>query len=132
MRNPLNKRWKRELKEDFGKYLVIFLFLAGTIAFVSGFLVASDSMIYSYDESFEKYQIEDGNFELSEKADQSLIDSLEKEAAVTIYENFYVEEETKEVDSTLRIFKNRSDEIDGVCIMDGEIPTKKNEIAINF
>lgn len=131
MRNPLNKRWKRELKEDFGKYLVIFLFLAGTIALVSGFLVASDSMIYSYDESFEKYQIEDGNFELSEKADQSLIDSLEKEAAVTIYENFYVEEETKEVDSTLRIFKNRSDEMDGVCIMDGEIPTKKGEIAID-
>ena len=130
MRNPLNKRWKRELKEDFGKYLVIFLFLAGTIALVSGFLVASDSMIYSYDESFEKYQIEDGNFELSEKADQSLIDSLGREAAVTIYENFYVEEETKEVDSTLRIFKNRSDEIDGVCIMDGEIPTKKGEIAI--
>ena len=131
MRNPLNKRWKRELKEDFGKYLVIFLFLAGTIALVSGFLVASDSMIYSYDESFEKYQIEDGNFELSEKADQSLIDSLGREAAVTIYENFYVEEETKEVDSTLRIFKNRSDEIDGVCIMDGEIPTKKGEIAID-
>ena len=57
MRNPLNKRWKRELKEDFGKYLVIFLFLAGTIALVSGFLVASDSMIYSYNESFDKYQI---------------------------------------------------------------------------
>ena len=130
MRNPLNKRWKRELKEDFGKYLVIFLFLAGTIALVSGFLVASDSMIYSYNESFDKYQIEDGNFELSEKADQSLIDTLEKED-VTIYENFYVEEETEDVDSTLRIFKNRSDEIDDVCIMDGEIPTKKGEIAID-
>lgn len=130
MRNPLNKRWKRELKEDFGKYLVIFLFLAGTIALVSGFLVASDSMIYSYNESFDKYQIEDGNFELPEKADQSLIDTLEKED-VTIYENFYVEEETEEVDSTLRIFENRSDEVDGVCIMDGEIPTKKGEIAID-
>ncbi len=130
MRNPLNKRWKRELKEDFGKYLVIFLFLAGTIALVSGFLVASDSMIYSYNESFDKYQIEDGNFELSEKADQSLIDTLEKED-VTIYENFYVEEETEDVDSTLRIFRNRNDEIDGVCIMDGEIPTKKGEIAID-
>ena len=27
MRNPLNKRLPRELKHDFGKYLVIFLFM---------------------------------------------------------------------------------------------------------
>ena len=54
MKNPLRKRLLRELKNDIGKYLVIFLFMTATIGFVSGFLVADESMLYAYDESFEK------------------------------------------------------------------------------
>lgn len=53
MKNPLWKRLSRELKSDFGKYIVIFLFMTLTIGFVSGFLVADDSMLASYDEGFE-------------------------------------------------------------------------------
>lgn len=53
MKNPLWKRLPRELKSDFGKYIVIFLFLTLTIGFVSGFLVADDSMLAAYDEGFE-------------------------------------------------------------------------------
>ena len=58
MKNPLHKRYLRELKQDAGKYLVLFLFLTLTIGFVSGFLVADDSMLKAYDESFEKYNID--------------------------------------------------------------------------
>ena len=59
MKNPLNKRLPRELKSEFGKYLVLFIFLAGMIALVSGFLVADGSMLKAYEQSFEKYNIED-------------------------------------------------------------------------
>ena len=52
--NPLNKRFLRELKSEAGKYIVLFVFIAGVIALVSGFLVASGSMSQAYDESFEK------------------------------------------------------------------------------
>ena len=55
------------MKSDFGKYIVIFLFMTLTIGFVSGFLVADDSMLAAYDEGFEKYNIEHGNFTLSSK-----------------------------------------------------------------
>ena len=48
------------MKSDFGKYIVIFLFMTLTIGFVSGFLVADDSMLAAYDEGFEKYNIEHG------------------------------------------------------------------------
>ena len=34
MKNPLRKRLLRELKSEIGKYLVIFLLLAGTISLV--------------------------------------------------------------------------------------------------
>ena len=68
LRNPLWKRLPRELVGDIGKYLVIFLFMTATIGFVSGFLVADESMLEAYDESFEKYRIENGNFTLDSQA----------------------------------------------------------------
>ena len=71
MKNPLRKRLLRELKSEIGKYLVIFLLLMATIGFVSGFLVADGSMIKAYNESFEKYNIEDGNFRLAKKANRA-------------------------------------------------------------
>ncbi|MBQ4283721.1 MAG: ABC transporter permease [Lachnospira sp.] len=129
MKNPLLKRLPRELKTDFTKYLVLFVFIAGVIAIVSGMLVASGSMTVAYDESFEKYNIEHGNFELMFEAEDSLIAKLEKEN-VTIYENFYKERATDDFDSTLRIFKNR-EEINKVCIMEGELPNSADEIAID-
>ena len=52
MKNPLRKRLPRELKTEFGKYLVIFLLLVATIGLVSGFLVADGSMIIAYNEGF--------------------------------------------------------------------------------
>ncbi len=62
MKNPLRRRLLRDLKSEFGKYLVIFLLLAVSIGVVSGMTVSADSMIAAYNESFTKYNIEDGHF----------------------------------------------------------------------
>lgn len=129
MRNPLNKRLPRELKTELGKYIILFLFLIAIIGFISGFFVASGSLRVAYDESFEKYNVEDGNFEYYVKAEETAIETLEQEG-VNIYENFYIERETDNVDSTLRIYKNR-EEINRVCLMEGALPVKENEIAID-
>lgn len=129
MKSPLIKRLPRELKSELSKYIVLFLFMTIMIGFVSGFLIASGSMTTAYNNSFEKYNIEDGNFELALEADESLIETLEKDD-VKIYENYYIEKETDDIDSTLRIYKNR-DEIDKVCVMEGKLPNAKNEIAID-
>ena len=129
MKNPLNHRLIRELRSEAGKYIVIFVFIAGMIGIVSGFLVANYSMSYAYNKGFEKYNIEDGNFELAFKADKNLTDALEKEG-VTIYENFYIEKDIKENGSTLRIFKNRN-EVNKACLMKGNFPENDNQIAID-
>lgn len=129
MRNPLIKRLKRELKSEYGKYLVIFIFMISVIGFVSGFLVASGSMVDAYEKSFDKYNIEDGNFELSDEIDETLSTKLENEE-LKLYENFYTEKDTENVDSTLRIFKNRKD-VNKLCVMDGKLPENSNEIAID-
>lgn len=138
MRNPLNKRFLRELKGELAKYIVIFVFMTAVIGLISGFLIADGSMYDTYNKSFEKYNIEDGNFELYSKADESVIDKLEKEN-VTIYENFYKEENVvrhnnikndEDSQSTLRFYVNR-EEVDKVNLMEGSLPEDINEIAID-
>lgn len=138
MRNPLNKRFLRELKGELAKYIVIFVFMTAVIGLISGFLIADGSMYDTYNKSFEKYNIEDGNFELYSKSEESVIDKLEKEN-VTIYENFYKEENVvrhnnikndEDSQSTLRFYVNR-EEVDKVDLMEGSLPEDINEIAID-
>lgn len=135
MKNPLWKRLIRELKSDFGKYIVIFLFMTLTIGFVSGFLVADDSMLAAYNESFEKYNIEHGNFTVSSEASESTLEKIEKKGNVRICKNFYRDEAVDtDLDGTengtMRIYQERTD-MDLVCLMKGEMPTAKDEIAID-
>lgn len=135
MRNPLNKRLLRELKGEFSKYLVIFLFMTLTIGFISGFLVAGNSMIAAYDESFEKYQIEDGHFILKDEAAIAVLEDIEQKEHVKISSDYYKEEEVdnhsdRGQDSTIRIFKVRK-EMNRICLMDGKMPEKMNEIAVD-
>lgn len=129
MKNPLNRRIPRSLKAETGRYAVLFIFIAGMIAIVSGFLVASRSISAAYDESFEKYNIEDGNFELAGPASDDIISSIEAEK-LKLYENYYTEEENDDNDSVIRIFKTRS-EANLVCMMEGALPSEKNEIAVD-
>ena len=128
MKNPLRKRLPRELKDEFGKYLVIFLFMTLTIGLVSGFLVAGKSMVKTYNDSFKEYNIEDGHFILNDEITGTLQNKLEDEEDITVYSLFYKEEE--EGEHTYRIYKNRED-IDGVSVHKGRIPEKDGEIAID-
>lgn len=45
MKNPLNNRFKRQLKNDFAKYLVIFLLIVIMVALTSGFQAANNSVV---------------------------------------------------------------------------------------
>lgn len=135
MRNPLHKRIPRQLAGEFGKYASIFIILLASIGFISGFLVASTSMIKAYDDSFHKYNIENGNFEVLEPLDDNVIQEIEKYGNVRLYKNDFVEEDTDinldgKTDSTLRIFENRT-KVNKVCLMKGEMPAKDKEIAID-
>ena len=79
MKNPLKKRIFKEIKGEFGKYFVIFVIMSAIIGIVSGFLIADESLKTAYDDSFKKYNVEDGNFELALKADENTISSIKRE-----------------------------------------------------
>ena len=138
MKNPLIKRLPREFTGEIAKYIVIFIFMTAVIGLISGFLIADGSMLDTYNKSFDKYNIENGNFELYPKADDKLIDRLEEEN-VTIYENFYKEETVKvhnneklseDDQSVIRFYINRKD-IDKVDVIEGRFAEDINEIAID-
>ena len=128
MKNPLRKRLPRELKGELGKYLVVFILMVLTIGMVSGFLVADGSMIVAYNDGFEKYNIENGNFRTNQQIYKSQKEEIQN-LGIKLYENFYIEEPLDN-GSTMRFFKNRT-EINGVCLMKGELPKATGEIAID-
>lgn len=128
MKNPLNKRLPRELVGEMGKYVVIFILLIASIGFVSGFLVADGSMIIAYNDSFETYNVEDGNFRTASELTNVQIRRIE-EKGVTLYPNFYMDLETSG-GNTLRVFQSR-EEVNLVCLMQGEMPGSGEEIAID-
>lgn len=128
MKNPLFKRIPRELKSEMGKYIALFLFLTLTIGFCSGFLVAGGSMKGAYNESFEKYTIENGHFTLAEKADENILEKVEDEE-VSVYELFSKDKEL-ENEHTIRIYKMRED-VNRTDLMEGSYPKNDNEIAID-
>lgn len=128
MKNPLRKRLPRELKGELGKYLVVFILMVASIGFVSGFLVADNSMLIAYNEGFEKYNIEDGNFRTAEQVHKTQREEIEA-LGVKLYDNYYVEEPLDN-GSAMRFFKNRQ-QVDKVCLMKGELPAGTGEIAID-
>lgn len=134
MRNPLKKRIARELMRDWKKYLALFLLLTVTIGFVSGMFVANDSMETAANEAYEKYNIEDGHFNLRDEATASLLAAFENEG-ITVYPQFYkdLDEDYDQDglrDATIRVFVMR-EEINRACLMDGEFPQTANEIVID-
>ncbi|SEF66651.1 putative ABC transport system permease protein [Eubacterium ruminantium] len=137
MKSPLSRRLPKELKKDFKKNLIIFLILFLTIGFVSGMLVANNSMLEAGHDAFTKYNVEDGHFNLSRKASDEFISTVEEKGLVKLYEQFYKDltetsDKTKEKDDpvTIRVFTLR-EEINKACVMKGRLPEKDGEIAID-
>lgn len=161
MRNPLWRRIPKELKGELGKYMVIFLFMVITTGMVSGFMVAGESMKKTYDNTFDKYNVEDGHFDLSDEASDNMKDNIEDEG-VKLYDMSYyelpmskigsdsdgnsgnVEGNAETKDDTVNFVNDAADDggrtlrifaprhdVNKMCLMDGEFPVGTDEIAID-
>ena len=128
MKNPLTRRVPRELKRDAGKYIALFIFITLIIGFVSGFLVSDDSLRKTYDESFEKYNVEDGHFIVEKKLKEDGVREIEKEG-VTLHELFFKDEEFDNGNG-IRIYERRN-EVNREGLWEGKLPEKADELAID-
>lgn len=79
----IKKRYIRELKSDFGKYLAIALFMIMLIGLVSGYLVAAGSIEKTFYEGWDKYNVEDGHITFSLEPTAEVMSKIGKEAGAT-------------------------------------------------
>lgn len=129
MHNPLNKRFKRDLRSDAGKYVAIFLFIVFFIGAASGFMVADNSVAAQFKTTAEECNIEDGHLAFNVRPSKDVLSKIKSQNDLKLYDLSYKEETVKK-DKTLRIYKMRN-EVNKECLMSGEMPTKDSEIAVD-
>lgn len=127
MKNPMNKRLPRELKSDFGKYLVIFLFIVMVVSVVSSFLVANAGIAKSYKKNLAENNVEDGHVSFNIRPDEDFLKSVEEKASVKLYQTDYFEEERD--DETFRVYRKSGANLPEVT--EGRLPEKDNEILLD-
>lgn len=77
MKNPLHKRIPREIRKDWRKNLLIFLFVTLLTGIVSGISIASLSMTYTMEAAAIDLHQEDGHFILDKKASRTELLAME-------------------------------------------------------
>jgi putative ABC transport system permease protein len=127
MKNPMNRRLPRELRSDFGKYLVIFLFITMVVSVVSGFLVANDGIAKAYKRNLANNNVEDGHLSFNVRPEESFLAAVAKKSDATMYRADYFEEKSGE--ATLRVY--RAGEVNLPEVMEGRLPQAAGEIALD-
>lgn len=138
--SPLTKRLPRELHNNLGKYLGIFLLMCGSIALTSGFLLAAHSIGCLIDGMRDEYAIEDGrvttSFEATDAQLKAAEDAAESVGGVTFYKNYSIDATIKKVSGgdgtkrTLRTYVHRT-EVDLASYCEGAEPQADDEVAID-
>ena len=137
---PLASRLPRELKNNIGKYLGIFLLMCGAIALTSGFLLAAHSIGSIIDEMRDEYTIEDGRIVTAFEATDAQIDAAEDAAedvgGAVFYKNFSIDANIKKsagddgTKRTLRTYVHRT-EVDLASYCEGVEPQADDEVALD-
>jgi putative ABC transport system permease protein len=128
MKNPMNKRYFRELRSDLGKYLVIFLFIVMVVSVVSGFLSANAGVAESYKNNLEKNRVENGHLSFNIRPDDELLDAVAAAADMDFYPADYFEETND--GKTLRVY-TVSDKVNIPEVVEGRLPERNDEIALD-
>ena len=128
MRNPMNRRLPRELKADFGKYLVIFLFITMVVSVVSGFLVANDGIAKAYKRNLAENAVEDGHLSFNIRPDDEFLSAVAQKAKVKLSRADYFEEDAGEK-VTLRVY--RAGDVNIPEVTEGRLPQAAGEIALD-
>ena len=133
MASPLTKRLPRELKNNLGKYLGMFLLLSLAIAFTSGFLVAASSIELIGNSMRDDYNIEDGHFATTFEADKKAIKAVEA-LGCTVEKQFYYDAplafDGAKDGTQARTFPNRGERNQAVYAQ-GRAPETDDEIALD-
>ena len=130
----LRKRLPRELRNNLGKYLGMFLLLTVAIAFTSGFLVAASSIELIGLNMRDDYNTEDGHFATTFEADDDSIEAVEALGCTVVpqfcYDAPLAYPDAKVQNIQARVFVNR-DVYNQAIYNEGRAPQSASEIALD-
>ena len=138
---PLTRRLPRELRDNLGKYLGIFLLMAGSIALVSGFLLAASSIQVILSTMRDDYDIEDARFTCDFEPSAEALDAARDAAAgvggADVEPLHSVDAALDAVDgaapvreATVRAYAHRNS-FDVAAYADGRAPQGPDEVAVD-
>ncbi len=139
MASPLRKRFPREMRNNLGKYLGIFLLMSVTIALTSGFLTAAHSISVIIDDIPTTYHVEDGRFTTAFEATDAQLDAArdaaEDAGGIDLFANWSINadctaESNDGRDCTLRTYVHRTD-VDLAAYAEGRVPEAADEVAVD-
>lgn len=139
MASPLRKRFPREMRNNLGKYLGIFLLMSVTIALTSGFLTAAHSISVIIDDIPTTYHVEDGRFTTAFEATNAQLDAArgaaEDAGGIDMFANWSIDadctaESNDGRDCTLRTYVHRTD-VDLAAYAEGRVPEAADEVAVD-
>ncbi len=139
MASPLRKRFPREMRNNLGKYLGIFLLMSVTIALTSGFLTATHSISVIIDDIPTTYHVEDGRFTTAFEATDAQLDAArgaaEDAGGIDMFANWSINadcaaESNDGRDCTLRTYAHRTD-VDLAAYAEGRVPEAADEVAVD-
>ena len=139
MASPLRKRFPREMRNNLGKYLGIFLLMSVTIALTSGFLTAAHSISVIIDDIPATYHVEDGRFTTAFEATDAQLDAArdaaEDAGGIDVFANWSINadctaESNDGRDCTLRTYVHRTD-VDLAAYAEGRVPEAADEVAVD-
>lgn len=129
MNNPLNKRVFRDIKENAGKYIGIFLILACIIFVGSAFMVTLRSADSALKRQEANRMIEDGNFELFDKLPAEVEEAF-SEKDILLEENNYVVDNEFMGDTKVVVYDERK-LIDLYDFFEGEDVKSGNDVIVD-
>ncbi len=138
--SPLTKRFPRELRNNFSKYLGIFLMMIIAISLTSGFLAAASSIQKLIGQMDDAYPIEDARFTANFEATSSELSAAAKAAEEAgagkthVYQSYCYDvpfaSESAPDGSTARVYQNRTS-VNLAAYAEGRAPQAANEVAVD-
>ena len=130
-RNPLHKRFKRQLVHNASRYLGILALLVVVVGVVSGLFTTLSSVQAIMDGMDEDNAVEDARFETDEPLSGEARAAVEGVGA-RVYDNWSrdVDAAVGDVDATVRLYVDRT-QIDLASYYAGRAPESDDEVALD-
>jgi putative ABC transport system permease protein len=128
VKKTINKRLKRDLRNNLGRYSALFVLIVIAVSIAVGYFEGIDSSMYVFDSYCKENHLEDGYIVTDALISKNIEEQVNK-LGVDLYTNFYTDQAVNK-DTTLRVFEER-EFIDKPRIVTGKLPQKDYEMVLD-